>query len=216
MLSQFLGFVAVSILIIVIPGPDLTLVLKNAALAGRRGAAATAIGIMTGNAALAAAAVSGLTALLAASAPLYLALRIAGAAYLIYLGISAIREFFAHRHSPRPATYNDTHVEPVARHDHSWRTAFRQGLLSNLLNPKVAAFYLSLFPQFDLTPLGALAQHTLLAATFWILALAWYSAVVTLLAKLEQLLQRTNTRRTISGLSGIALIGLGGALLARD
>ncbi|MBF6214420.1 LysE family transporter [Nocardia puris] len=106
-------------------------------------------------------------------------------------------------------------AEPAPRRTATRAAGFRQGLFSNLLNPKVAAFYLSLFPQFDLHPLTGLAQHAVLAATFRVLALAWYCAVVALLGKAEELLRRNTVRRRISALSGVALVGLGGALLAK-
>ncbi|WP_372407336.1 LysE family translocator [Streptomyces luteireticuli] len=210
MTAQLLGFVAASLAIIVVPGPDLVLLLRNAARSGRRGAAATAAGIMLGNAILAAAAVAGLTALLTGSQLLYSALRIAGAVYLVHLGGRALIDLVRARHDDAAPTA----PEPATAASSS--QAFRQGLVSNLLNPKVAAFYLSLFPQFALPGMPTLAQHALLAGLFWGLALVWYAVVVTVLGRIQAVLRRRRVRRAISGVSGVALLGLGAALALRD
>ncbi|MBH1933384.1 LysE family translocator [Streptomyces sp. AV19] len=207
MTAQLLGFAAASLAIIVVPGPDLVLLLRNAARAGRRGAVATAVGIMLGNAVLAAAAVAGLTVLLTGSQVLYAALRFAGAAYLVYLGGRALFELARgggsdDAPSPQPAA-----AAPQA---------FRQGLVSNLLNPKVAAFYLSLFPQFALPGMPVLAQHAVMAGLFWGLALLWYVVVVAVLGRVQAVLRRRRVRRGISGVSGVVLVGLGAALALRE
>ncbi|WP_158101832.1 LysE family translocator [Streptomyces swartbergensis] len=216
-MSELTGFIAVSLVIIVVPGPDLALLLANTARSGRRAGIATAAGIMLGNALLAAAAVAGLTALLTASELGYAALRVAGAGYLAYLGIQALADFFrlrrsgaadARSHGPVPSSPPAT-----AR---GARIAFRQGLISNLLNPKVAAFYLSLFPQFTLPGLTPTAEHTVLAGLFWLLALLWYVLVLLLLTRIEALLHRPGFRQGLAGVSGVGLIGLGAALALRD
>ncbi|KNB52925.1 LysE family translocator [Streptomyces caatingaensis] len=207
MTAQLLGFVAACLAVIVVPGPDLVLLLRNAAGAGRRGAAATAAGIMLGNAVLAAAAVAGLTALLTGSQLLYSALRLGGAAYLVYLGVRALADVV--RGGRAPATAGPATATAPSR-------AFRQGLVSNLLNPKVAAFYLSLFPQFALPGMPVLAQHALLAGLFWGLALLWYVVVVAVLGRVQAVLRRRRVRRGVSGVSGVVLVGLGAALALRD
>jgi threonine/homoserine/homoserine lactone efflux protein len=84
--------------------------------------------------------------------------------------------------------------------------------MSNLLNPKVATFYLSLFPQFELPGLPTLHQHVLLAGLFWALALVWYIGVVTALGAVERLLRRQHIRRGISGVAGVTLVALGAVL----
>ncbi|MDI2032631.1 LysE family translocator [Saccharopolyspora sp. TS4A08] len=207
MSAQLVAFVGACLAVIIVPGPDLALLLRNAAVAGRPGAAATAGGIMTGNTILATAAVAGLTALLEASGPLYNAIRLAGAAYLIYLGVRALISLT--RRSEKPET-------AVAAPSLASAQAFRQGLLSNLLNPKVAAFYLALFPQFALPGMPTLAQHTLLAGLFCLLSLAWYVLLIAVLGRVQTWLQRRKVQRTITGASAAALITLGAGLAVQN
>ncbi|ARZ66156.1 hypothetical protein SMD11_0490 [Streptomyces albireticuli] len=218
MTTQLMAFAAASLAIIVVPGPDLVLLLRNAATAGRRGAAATATGIMLGNGVLAAAAVAGLTALLTGSQMLYTVIRVAGAGYLVYLGVRALTDFVRHhRRHDDAATARQTTPEPAdRRRHHTPGQAFRQGLVSNLLNPKVAAFYLSLFPQFTLPGMSTLTQHIVMAGLFWGLALVWYVVVVAVLGRVQSLLRRRRVQRGISGVSGVVLVGLGAALAFRD
>lgn len=212
-MSELAGFVFVSLVIIVVPGPDLALLLTNTARSGRRAGIATAAGIMLGNAVLASAAVAGLTALLTASELGYAALRIAGAAYLAYLGVQALADCVRLRRNGVSDTGSHRHAPATAR---CTRVSFQQGLVSNLLNPKVAAFYLSLFPQFTLPGLAPTAEHTVLAGLFWFLALLWYVLLLMLLARIEALLRRPDFRQGIAGVSGVGLLGLGVALVLRD
>lgn len=210
MTGQLLAFIGASLAVIIVPGPDLALLLRNAAVAGRPAAAATAGGIMTGNTILAAAAVAGLTALLRAAGPLYDVIRLVGAGYLIYLGVRALISLARRKGEPRGA------AGAPALPDIPAGQAFRQGLLSNLLNPKVAAFYLALFPQFVLPGVPALAQHALLAALFCLLSLAWYVVLIAVLGRVQAWLQRRNVQRTITGVSGAALLTLGAGLAVQN
>ncbi|MFD7499828.1 LysE family translocator [Streptomyces sp. NPDC059850] len=215
-MSELIGFVAASLVVIVVPGPDLTLLLANTARSGRRAGIATAAGIMLGHAVLAAAAVAGLTALLTASELGYAALRIAGALYLVYLGVQSLADFVRLRRSgagDAPAHRHTQLIQPAT--GRIVRVSLRQGLLSNLLNPKVAAFYLSLFPQFSLPGLTTTAAHTVLAGLFWLLSLLWFVLVLLILSRVEVLLRRPGFRQGLAGVSGVSLVGLGGALAMR-
>ena len=206
MLGQLLAFIGASLAVILVPGPDLALLLRNAAVGGRPAAAATAAGIMTGNTILATAAVAGLTALLRAAGPLYDAIRLIGAAYLIYLGVRALISLARRNGQPRnPEEAPALPRIPAAQ-------AFRQGVLSNLLNPKVAAFYLALFPQFALPGMPISAQNALLAALFCLLSLTWYVVLIAVLGRVQDWLQRREVQRTITGVSGTALLTLGAGL----
>ncbi|MFC7342004.1 LysE family translocator [Saccharopolyspora griseoalba] len=207
--GQLPAFIGACLAVIVVPGPDLALLLRNAAVAGRSGAAATATGIMLGNTILAGAAVAGLTALLQSSGPLYNAIRLLGAAYLIYLGVRALISL-----GRRNDRSGEQPQEAPAGPRLPGKRAFRQGLLSNLLNPKVAAFYLALFPQFSLPGMPTPAQHALLAALFCLLSLTWYVLLISALGRVQTWLQRRKVQRSITGLSGAALIGLGTSLAA--
>ncbi|TNM55837.1 LysE family translocator [Brevibacterium sediminis] len=215
MTGQLLAFAATCLVVIVAPGPDFVLVLRNTARAGRIGAALTAAGILTGLAVLGMAAALGATALLTTSATLSLIIRIAGGLYLIWLGLQSLRSWLRLR-SERSATA--VAVDPDARLEVSSGTrwsCFRQGLVSNLLNPKVVAFYLALFPQFELSPLSPATTHIVLAAAFWTLCLMWYIALVSLIGSIGTRLQRPKFARRIEAVAGSTLMALGGFVLAR-
>lgn len=213
MIRQLAAFALVSLAVIVIPGPDLVLLFRNALRGGKPTAAYTAAGIMLGNAVLAAAAAVGITAPLLASQTLFDAIRIIGGLYLLYLGVKALSSYTRLRklHRRPTADINSAPI-PEAPVDLRW-TGFRQGLLSNLLNPKVAAFYLSLFPQFDLTPWPPAVQHTVMAILFWALALAWYTCVITFLGRIQTIFQSATFARRAEAVAGTALVGLGGFIL---
>lgn len=206
MLEQLAAFVLTCLVVVVVPGPDFALVLRNAPR-GTRAATTAAAGIMVGNTILAVLAVLGVTALLGASEVVGTGIRIAGAAYLLYLGARALAEAFATTHN-RPA-------EPVAERQRGGSSPFVQGMVSNLLNPKVAVFYLSLFPQFTVAPLPPLAQHALMAGIFLLIALAWYVLLLSALKKVTGVLARPRTSRIVVGSSGAVLVGVGGTILTQ-
>ncbi|MGO4857599.1 LysE family translocator [Arthrobacter sp. 2MCAF14] len=208
MVEQLMAFALTCLVVVLVPGPDFALVLKNAPR-GPGSAATTAIGIMVGNTILALLAVLGVTALLGASEVLGNAIRIAGAAYLLYLGARALLEAFG-----RPRTQATAAPEPGF--GFRGNSPFLQGMVSNLLNPKVAVFYLSLFPQFNLAPLPPLGQHALMAGIFLLTALVWYVLLVHALKKISSALARPRVKRIITGGSGTVLIGVGGTILTKS
>ncbi|MEW1823095.1 LysE family translocator [Arthrobacter sp. NPDC080031] len=210
MVEQLMAFALTCVVVVLVPGPDFALVLKNAPR-GPGSAATTAIGIMVGNTILALLAVLGVTALLGASEVLGNAIRIAGAAYLLYLGARALLEAF---NRPRSQARQATAPEP--RLGFRGNSPFLQGMVSNLLNPKVAVFYLSLFPQFNLAPLPPLGQHALMAGIFLLTALVWYVLLVHALKKISTALARPRVKRIITGGSGTVLIGVGGTILTKS
>jgi threonine/homoserine/homoserine lactone efflux protein len=208
MLEQLVAFVLTCLVVVVVPGPDFALVLRNAPR-GPRAATTAAAGIMVGNTILAALAVLGVTALLGASEVVGTGIRIAGAAYLLYLGLRAFAEAFARKPKPSQPPALAAGRQPGGA------SPFVQGMVSNLLNPKVAVFYLSLFPQFNVAPLPPLAQHALMAAIFLLIALAWYLLLLSALKKITGVLARPRTSRIVVGSSGAVLVGVGGTILTQ-
>jgi threonine/homoserine/homoserine lactone efflux protein len=190
---ELLGFLAVAAIVIVTPGPDTALLIRNALTGGRRAGYLTALGVAAGQATWALAASLGLAALLAASEPAFHALRLAGAGYLVYLGVTALRA----------AWRGDAlHARPTRSHG----SPFRQGLLSNLANPKMAVFFTSLLPQFGGTSFAASLG---LGLVFALLTLAWLSAYGIAVAKAGDLLRRTPIRRALDAVTGVVLVALG-------
>ena len=190
-----IAFLGISALVIVTPGQDTALTIRNALLGGRRAALFTALGVSAGQALWALASAVGVAALLAASEPVFLALRLAGAAYLVWLGAQALVAALRHR--------NPEHVHE--RMNLQARVAFRQGLLSNLGNPKMAVFFLSLLPQFG-SSFGALLA---LGLVFSCLTLVWLTAYGAAVARAGDFLRRSCVRRALDAAMGLVLVALG-------
>ena len=202
---QLLPFLAVAAIVIVTPGVDMALVTKNALFHGRRCAFATALGVNLGIAFWATAAALGLAALIAASATAFAVIKIAGALYLVYLGLQALR---VSRAVSRPS------VGPSARVHPRDAVALRQGVLSNLLNPKIAVFFTSLLPQF-VGRHGTTVDLLALGALFNAMCVVWLLSYAALAARGRSVLVRPRFKRALDRISGIVLIGLG-ARLALD
>ena len=196
-MANVIAFVGVVALIVVVPGPDMALVLQNGLARGRHAAVRTALGINAGLLVWAVAAALGVAALVRASEPAFTALRLAGAAYLVWLGGHAL--LAARRgggdHAARPARRQ---VSP-----------FAQGLLSNLLNPKIALVFTTLIPQFVDRSEPVVPQTLLLAGIFIALGLLWLISYALLVARIGALLRRTVVRRVLNAVTGTALCVLG-------
>jgi threonine/homoserine/homoserine lactone efflux protein len=186
-----LPFLAVSAIVIVTPGVDMALVTKNALLHGRRAARATALGVNLGIFIWTLAAALGLAAVIAASAAAFTAIKLAGAVYLVYLGVRTL--LGSHEPASTPARGN----------------AFRQGLASNLLNPKIAVFFTSLLPQFVDAQHAQPQDLLLLGVLFNCLGVIWLLTYASLAARGRNLLRRPRVKRTLDRVSGVALVGLG-------
>jgi len=190
--AQLAAFLGVSAVVIVTPGQDTALTIRNTLLGGRRAGVGTAAGVVGGQLAWALATSAGLAALLLASAPLFTAIRLAGAAYLVVLGAQALVS----------AVRGRPHEDRLPRRRSS---AVRQGLLSNLGNPKMAVFFTSLLPQFASSFVGMLSLGLLFAA----LTLSWLSLYALAVARASGLLRRTGVRQALDALTGLALVALG-------
>ena len=205
MVENLGSFVAVSALVIVAPGPDMALVARNALRGGRRSAIATAVGIVSGLAAWTLAASVGLAALLRASEPAFVALKVAGSAYLVYLGVRSLWDALRRRPPGRSAEREDRVGVRAA-------VSLRQGLLSNLGNPKIAVFFTSFLPQFVPAHRSSFAALLLLGFVFCALGLVWLVGYGLAVARAGDLLRRPVVRRALDALTGVVLIGLGARL----
>jgi RhtB (resistance to homoserine/threonine) family protein len=193
---HLLPFLAVAIVVVITPGVDMAVVTKNALVHGRRQALATALGVNAGVAAWTVAAAFGLAAVVQASAAAFSAIKLAGAAYLVYLGAQSL--WRAHRGQAETALG----ASPLGS-----AGAFRQGLVTNLLNPKIAVFFTSLLPQF--VDRGTLPALLLLGALFNVLGLLWLTTYALLAARGRVFLQRPRVKRALDYASGVVLVGLG-------
>jgi threonine/homoserine/homoserine lactone efflux protein len=197
--SRLLAFIGVAALLTIAPGPDMALVLRNALRGGRRAVVPTAAGICTGCIVWGAASSLGVAALLAASAQLYQALKLAGAAYLIFLGVLALRAAVrgdATAPGPGDATLS--------------RTGFyRQGLLTNLLNPKVGVFYATFLPQFIAPGQPVFLTSVALACIHAGMGLAWLTVYGYGASRLADVMSRGRIRRSIEAATGTVLVAFG-------
>lgn len=205
-----LPFLAVVTVLTLTPGPDMVLVLRNGLRGGSRAAWWTGLGCCCGIAVHASAAVVGLSALLAASATAYTVVKLAGAAYLVYLGISTLwRSLHSARKTASVAAVPDT-PGPVRGVSPSSRSAvFQQGLVSNLLNPKIALIFLSLIPQFVTAGEPVAATTMFLGSSFLGLAVLWWRIFSLVVAPLGRLLSRPRVQRAFDRATSMLLVGLG-------
>jgi threonine/homoserine/homoserine lactone efflux protein len=197
--DHLLQFLTVSIVVIVTPGPDTALTIRNTLLGNRRSGIFTALGVVTGQATWALATAVGIAALLAASEPAFTAVKLVGAAYLIFLGAQAL--LAALRRRPRAGVEGSPRPLPAA-------VAFRQGVISNLGNPKMAAFFPALLPQFAPEG-GAFPALLALGLLFCSLTLVWLTSYAVAVAKAGDVLRRPTIRRSFEALTGAVLVALG-------
>ena len=211
MLSHLLAFLAIAAVVICTPGPDTALTIRNALAGGRRGGVSTAAGVAAGQLAWTVATSLGLAGLLVASEPAFAVVRWAGAAYLVFLGAKSL--WAALRRPPDGSgSTADEAPGPVVRLDAG--RGFRQGLLSNLANPKMAAFFLSLLPQFIPAGNGSLPGSLLLGTIFCLMTFTWLSGYALVVHRVRRALLRGPVRRALDALAGTVLVGFGIRLAA--
>jgi len=203
--TNLAAFLAVSALIIVTPGQDTILTIRNSLAGGRRGGTFTAVGVALGQLAWTVAASFGVAALLVASEPAFAAIKLGGALYLVYLGTRTLRSAFD---STKTLPFDVREPGPSRM---GYLSFFRQGLLSNLGNPKMAVFFTSLLPQF-VAPGSGFAGLVLLGVVFCSLTLVWLTGYSVAVSRASRALRRPPVRRAIEGITGTALIALGAGL----
>ena len=199
MLGSLAAFVAVSVVVICTPGQDTALTIRNTLSGGRRGGIATAGGVALGLATWTVAASAGVVTLLSASEPAFRALKLAGAAYLVLLGAQSL--YAALRRRPgRPELRRGPDVTP--------RRALRQGVVSNLGNPKIALFFASLLPQFAPGGHAGFAGFLALGFLFSAMTLAWLSLYAVTVHRLRAVLGGP-VRHMLDAVTGLVLVALG-------
>ncbi len=195
----FLTGLAVLTLLTVSPGADMALVAKITLERGRRAAFLATLGICSGLLVHATASALGLSVILATSAEAFTIVKLAGAAYLVYLGVQAIRGSFRHQASD-------------VRTPRRRANPFLQGVFSNVLNPKVAVFYLTFLPQFMSPGDNVLARSLAFAVAHAVMGIAWLSAYAYVLSRMSALLGRAGVRQWLERVTGGVLIALGARL----
>ncbi|SAI70092.1 LysE family efflux protein [Bordetella ansorpii] len=197
--TAILGFTLTALLLTLTPGLDTALVLRTAAVEGGRKAMMAGGGIVTGVLIWGLVAALGLGAVLAVCRLAYTLLQIAGAAYLLWLGWKLISGALKSRPT-LPAG------DPPLVRGERW---FLRGLLTNLLNPKVGVFYVSLLPQFVPADVPVVGFSVLLAGIHAAMGLFWFAALVLATRPLARWLRRPTVMRSLDALTGLALMGFG-------
>ncbi|GLY76275.1 LysE family translocator [Actinoallomurus iriomotensis] len=209
MIQTLFAFAGAAIVVALVPGPSTAVIVRQSVTGGRRAGVAAMLGNETGVVLWGLAAAFGLTALLLASRIAYDAIRIAGAVFLVWMGVRAL--WSARR---RPATQPGETGEravPVSR----WR-AYRMGLLTNAANPKAGVFAVSFLPQF--VPHGApvLPVLVVLSLVWALIDMVWYLSLIWLAGRAGRALGRPAVRRRLEQVSGVVLVGLGLRLAAES
>jgi RhtB (resistance to homoserine/threonine) family protein len=200
--STYAGFAAMMALLAMMPGPDTMVVLKNALTGGARGGGWACAGISVANFLQGTAAALGLGAVITRYQPVFETVKWLGAAYLVYLGIQALRGAWRGEYEA---------LDDVRRARASRSRRFREGFLSNITNPKVIVLYLSVLPQF-LTPESGFGDSLLLAYTVAALGVVWQVLLLLFVHRVRGWLRRREVRRAMDGVTGTALLGFGAAL----
>jgi len=205
--TALLGFALASTLLILAPGPDSMLVIRNTMRGGRKAGWTTACGTMTGLAIWAVAAALGLSALVRVSHVGYDVLRFAGAAYLIWLGVTSL-DLFGRANTGGTGTGPAVAERPPPGRA-AWARAYLNGVLSNLFNPKISVFFIAFLPAF--IPAGTSTAQFSLVLGLWFIAETglWLFIVAWLAGYGARWLHRQAVQRWLSRLTGVVLIGFG-------
>jgi RhtB (resistance to homoserine/threonine) family protein len=193
---RLVAFVGVAAVLTILPGADMALVMRNVLALGRPKTMLTIAGIACGCVIHATASALGMSAVLATSATAFTVMKTAGAAYLVWIGVQSFR--------PREA------VAKTGRSRETRATApFAQGFLTNVLNPKVAIFYLTFLPQFIAPGEPVLRRSLFLAGIHIAMGVAWLSAYAWFIERLGTVLARPNVKAWLERATGGVLIALG-------
>jgi threonine/homoserine/homoserine lactone efflux protein len=200
--SDVTSFAVVAGLLTIIPGLDTAMVLRSSVAHGRKHGFATALGVSTGTLVWGAGAAVGVSALLTASTDAYTAVRIAGAIYMVWLGSRLLLR----------ALRGDTHdlsLGTAQAASPSLPRSWSRGLMTNLLNPKIGAFYVAVLPQFIPAHASHLAVGLLLAFVHDLEGIAWFTAIILGTHSIRRLIGSRRGRRAIDGATGATLLGFG-------
>ncbi|HEX6076537.1 MAG TPA: LysE family translocator [Micromonosporaceae bacterium] len=208
--SSYVSFLAFAVMLVLTPGADFTVIVRNTLTGGAPRGRWSALGVANSNAVQGTTAVAGLGAIIVHSQPLFQAIKWAGIGYLTFLAIQALHSAWVGRYHPVPAAGGPAAGSGgTAQHRAGWR----QGFFSNITNPKVLVFYLAVLPQFvgPSTPFIVLLAFALSHA---VLSLTYLLFVVASLNRVRTVLSRRRVRRVLDGVTGMILLGFGARLAA--
>ena len=211
--SAALSFAVVAALMTITPGLDTALVIRTGAREGRRSAVAATLGIASGIFVWAIVAAVGISTLLLASTTAYTVVKIAGAIYMVWLGVGMIRSAVRRKREEPAADTGMIDATAVAEgaRDRAGRPIafYRQGLLANLMNPKVGAFYVALIPQFIPPETPALAAGSLLGMVHVAETLLWFGLIIVAVHWMKDFFARPAVQRWTDAVAGTVITALG-------
>ncbi|WP_423802570.1 LysE family translocator [Neobacillus sp. SAB-20_R2A] len=189
------------ILLIILPGPDTAVATKNTLTVGRAGGYKTVLGTCCALLIHTTAAVIGLSAIIVKSALLFSIFKYVGAVYLVYLGIKTLWAL----KNKEAAAAAEVSIESKFEN----KSCFKQGFLTNLLNPKVAVFFLTFLPQFVHSGTQTFIPFLIMGITYTVLTAIWFFFYIYSLNQISAFMKKPRTQRVFEGLTGTVLIGFG-------
>lgn len=199
-MENFYLFVLMSIFLIILPGPDTAIATKNTITVGRSGGLKTALGICCALLIHTSSAVLGLSAIIVKSALLFSIIKYVGAIYLIYLGVKTLWSL---------KKKEEVNIEMNTINKYKNTSCFKQGFLTNILNAKVAVFFLTFLPQFVDSGNNTFLQFLIMGITYTILTIIWFLLYVYLINQISTFMKKPKAQNVIEGITGTILIGFG-------
>ncbi|MEH7234658.1 LysE family translocator [Bacillus sp. JJ1562] len=200
-MENFYLFVFMCILLIILPGPDTAIATKNTLTVGRVGGLKTALGTCCALLIHTSAAVLGLSAIIVKSALLFSIFKYVGAIYLIYLGVKTLWSLWKKKEAAS--------IEMSTKSSYEHTSCFKHGFLTNILNPKVAVFFLTFLPQFVDVGSNTILPFLIMGLTYTVLTAIWFLLYVYLLNQISTFMKKPNAQKMIEGITGTILIGFG-------
>lgn len=197
-----ISFIFMTLFVVMSPGVDTALITKRTIAGGKKDGLMMALGITTGSLGHTLAATLGLSALVLQSAVAFSILKWVGAIYLIYLGVQSLI-----------TRKSSDAVEETETQRHSKGSPFKEGFLSNLLNPKVAVFFITFLPQFVSSQENAMVELFVMGSFYAVLSILWFVFYVFCLTYIREWLMSATVQNYMEKLTGIVLIGFGIKLL---
>lgn len=200
-MENFYLFLIICVGLIILPGPDTAIVTKNTISVGKIGGLKTALGICCALFIHTSAAILGLSAIIVKSALLFSVFKYVGAVYLIYLGVKTL---WALKKKEEAAT-----VEVNTKKQLESTSCFKQGFLTNILNPKQAVFFLTFLPQFVESGSNTFIPFLIMGITYTVLTAVWFLLYVSLINQISAFMKKPKTQNIFEGITGTILIGFG-------
>ncbi len=200
--SLWTYLIAISLLTVT-PGVDTVLIIRNTTRGGWRDGMLSSLGICSGLFVHALVSAVGISVILLQSAWAFRALKLAGAAYLVWLGIVSLRS------AMRGRTSTELDVDRSRLEGFDPRRSLREGLLSNVLNPKAIVFYMAFLPQFIDPARSAVGQSLFLAGLHFLIAMLWQCLLASAVDLARRWVQNSRVRRTLDGITGSIMVFFG-------